>query len=110
MSRMNHVNGITPFANSGGHQPRYQGSKVHAYSAQTRNAAPNAENGAMGSKATYDVKNNPTSPAGATIGQVRSDYKASRQAGFTPDQARLQAVTNTGDNYRIASDYKGQAW
>lgn len=110
MARMDHVNGVTPFANSEAHQPRYQGTKVNAFSAKTRKSEPSKENLAGGSKASYDVKNNATSPAGETMSQVKGKYKEARKAGFHPDSARTQAVTSTGDNYRMASDYKGKAW
>lgn len=110
MASLNHVNGITPFANSGAHQPRYQGTKVNAFSAKTRKSEPSKENLAAGSKASYDVKNNATSPAGETMGQVRGVYKSARKAGLNPDMSRTVAVTNTGDNYSMRTDYEGKAW
>lgn len=110
MARMDHVNGVTPFANSEAHQPRYQGTKVNAFSAKTRKSEPSEDDGSKGSKASYDVKNNATSPAGETMGQVRGVYKSARKAGLKPDHARSVAITNTGDNYSMRTDYKGKAW
>ena len=63
------------YAGGRGDDPHYQGTKVNAFSAKTRNSEPTKENMAGGSKASYDVKNNATSPAGETMGQVKGKYK-----------------------------------
>jgi hypothetical protein len=93
-----------------GDNPHYQGNKVNAFSAKTRNAEPTKDDGSKGSKASWDVKNNATSPAGETMGQVKKTYKDSRKAGMSPDQSRLQAVVGAGNNYSMKTDHDGKAW
>lgn len=104
---MHHVRGGSGAGR--GYNPHYQGTKVNAFSAKTRNAEPSEDDGSKGSKASYDIKNNATSPAGETMGQVRGVYKSARKAGLNPDHARSVAITNTGDNYSMKTDYKGNA-
>ncbi len=104
MSKMRGGNGA-----GRGYNAHYQGTKVNAFSAQTRNAEPSKDDGSLGSKASYDVKNNAKAPAGATMGQVKKTYKSARKDGFTPDQSRQQAVMSAGPDYTMKTDYKGDA-
>jgi len=96
------------------------GGTVAAFSAKTRKATPltseeyhasikvgKAPESSRGSQAAYKVSNNATSAAGATMGQLRSDYKQARKSGLSPDTARSQALYKAGPNAKMTKDYKG---
>jgi hypothetical protein len=53
------------------------------------------------------VRNNATSGYGETMGQVKSDYKTARKQGFTPDQARGQALGKHQGNTKMVQDARG---
>lgn len=85
------------------------GGTVNRFSAQTRKAAPLsneaynssikqgvAPNAAQGSQTQMNVKNDSGSGYGATMGNVKSNYKAARQQGMSPDDARGSALGNAG--------------
>lgn len=96
------------------------GGTVAEFSAKTRKAAPltkeeynasikagKAPESSRGSQAAYRVSNDAGSAAGATMGQLRSDYKQARKSGLSPDVARGQALRKAGPNARMSKDYKG---
>lgn len=96
------------------------GGTVGRFSANTRKAAPltkdeyhssikagKAPSAERGSQTAYKVSNDAGSAAGATMGQLRSDYKQARKSGMNPDDARGQALSKAGPNARMSKDYKG---
>lgn len=96
------------------------GGTVAEFSAKTRKAAPltkeeynasikagKAPESSRGSQAAYRVSNDAGSAAGATMSQLRSDYKQARKSGLSPDDARGQALSKAGPNARMSKDYKG---
>ena len=120
------AHGVTP--------PAAGFTRVNAVSAATRKAAPltkedhealRAEGAspaaAYGSKTSYDVSNAGSHDPGEGMGMVRSHYRAQRQAGMSPDQARFSATIPSnysagngpggrmGPSIKQATDYKGDA-
>ena len=94
------------------------GGSVYGYSAATRKATPltseeyhgainrgETPQSSRGSQAQYKVANNATAAKGETFGNVRSDYRAARTAGLSPDDSRAQAIAKSGG--KMTHDYKG---
>lgn len=90
--------------------------KVYNYSAATRNSQPTPENRAGGSQASQEVTNGAFQGPGEGMAQVRSTYRQSRKAGFSPDGAREQALFNRsnysgsghGPTMNMYTDYQGR--
>lgn len=83
--------------------------KVNAYSAKTRKSAPISKKEhdeaiakgkvpqtSKGSKAEYTVMNKASEKRGATMKDVKKDYKAGRKSGLSPDEARSSALSKSG--------------
>ena len=98
------------------------GGVVGRYSAATRNAeriTPEQEKSSiaagktpqsqMGSQTDYQVTNNASSTKGSTMSKVKSDYKASRISGMSPDDARGQALSSNQSQTKMTRDAYGKA-
>ena len=98
------------------------GGVVGRYSAATRNAeriTPEQEKSSiaagktpqsqMGSQTDYQVTNNANSAEGATMNKVKSDYRASRKSGMSPDDARGQALSSNQSQTKMTRDAYGKA-
>lgn len=98
------------------------GGTVGRFSANTRKATPltkdeyhssikagQTPDSSRGSQTAYKVSNAAGSAAGATMGQLRSDYKQARKSGLSADDARGQALGKAGSNAKMSKDYKGEA-
>ena len=94
------------------------GGTVNRFSAQTRKAAPLtnqeynssiakgvAPNAAKGSKTQMQVTNDAGGGYGKTMGDVKSNYKAARKQGMSPDDARGSALG--GANAKMTRDAQG---
>ena len=97
------------------------GGVVGRYSAATRNAeriTPEQEKSSiaagktpqsqMGSQTDYQVTNNASSTKGSTMSKVKSDYKASRISGMSPDDARGQALSSNQSQTKMTRDAYGK--
>ena len=97
------------------------GGTVGRFSAKTRKATPltkeehnasikagKAPESSRGSQAAYKVSNDAGSAAGATMSQLRSDYKQARKSGLSADDARGQAISKAGSNAKMNKDYQGR--
>jgi len=84
-------------------------TNVNAYSASTRKAAPEAGT-AKGSQAAYSVTNGAFQGPGEGMQQVRSKYKESRKAGFSPDGAREQAISGRYNSGGHGPTTKFKVW